>query len=97
MSHKDKKQISKALKKVAFFSLKHESVVEAHDLDSEGMEEAEDVNLGAINKSIQKGFGGMRRNPKSFNFSQKQMNDFIDTENDIMMTAEKTPVLRNEK
>ena len=34
MSTKDKKQISKALKKVNFFSLKQESVVEKDDIDS---------------------------------------------------------------
>ena len=75
MSCKDKKQISKALKKVAFFSMKAESVIDASD-DSEGMQEAGNFNLGAINKSIKK--GGLRKNPKSFNFSQKQFNDLIE-------------------
>ena len=43
------------------------------------MEEAEEYNLEAMNKSIQKQKvgGGMKRNAKSFNFTQKQLTDYI--------------------
>lgn len=60
-----------------FFSLKHESILDHGDLESEGMEEAEDVNPCAINMSIQKKVGGLRRNVKSFNINPNQMNDFM--------------------
>lgn len=91
MSCKDKKQFGKALKKVQFFSLKADSIVEGNDLDSDGMQEAEDFDLRAMNKSIQRvGLGGMKRNPKSFNFTQKQYNDFL-TAQDELLDAEKSP------
>ena len=93
MTNKDKKQITKAIKKVNFFSLKQESVVDKEDLDSQGMEEAEGYNLEAMNKSIQKQKlgGGMKRNAKSFNFTQKQLTDYITEQENQMFGGLQTP------
>ena len=93
MNKKDKSQITKAIKKVNFFSLKQESVVEKEDLDSQGMEEAEGYNLEEMNKSIQKQKlgGGMKRNAKSFNFTQKQLTDYITEQENQMFGGLQTP------
>ena len=70
MSMKDKQQIQKVLKKVNFFSLRPENVVEKDDIDSQGMEEDMDYDLDDMNRSIQKSsVGGLKRNPKSFNYN----------------------------
>lgn len=69
LSIKDKQQIQKVIKKVNFFALRPENVVEKEDIDSQGMEEDMDYNLEDMNKSIQKKIGGLKRNPKSFNFN----------------------------
>lgn len=69
MSMKDKQQIQKVLKKVNFFCLRPENVVEKEDIDSQGMEEDMDYDLDDMNRSIQKSVGGLKRNPKSFNYN----------------------------
>lgn len=52
LATKDKEQIQKVIKKVNFFSLRPENVVEKEDIDSQGMEEDMDYDLDNMNRSI---------------------------------------------
>lgn len=68
-------------KKVNFFSLMPENVVEINDLESQGLEDFEDCDIDEMNKTIRKeeqlqqdlqdvhqAAPKLRRNPKSFNY-----------------------------
>lgn len=66
LSHKDKQQIQDVIKKVNFFSLKQQN---NDSDDSQGMEEGDEYDIDGMNRSIQKNKGGLKRNPKSFNFT----------------------------
>lgn len=61
------------IKKVNFFSLKASSQVDGNDLLEEG-EDNDHFNIEAMNRSINKIGGGLKRNPKSFNFTNQQLN-----------------------
>ena len=75
LSEHQKKHISKVLKKVAFFSLKDDSVAGGKNgnsmCDSDDVLQDDDhLHINAMNKSIQKKAGKLKRNIKSFNFTQ---------------------------
>ena len=54
ISTKAKKQLIKLPKKVNFFCLKPENVVEIEDLESQGVEDFDDFDIDEVNQSIQK-------------------------------------------